>query len=229
MRINGVVFDLDHTLYDRYATIKAMTPDFCRILGEYLNDDVGTDAVCSLLCDGDRRYIYFGWRRIFAFLCESGVFKTAPQYEQYRETMLKLYTLYAVPYPFTASVLAAIKARGLKTGLITNGNAAVQSSKLKLLHLEDGFDEVLLCGEFGTQKPDRAPFDEMARRLGLRPETLVYVGDNPVCDVEGARAAGYIPVEVLTAQCVLPDAVPARYRLRTVEELERMLSVIEND
>ncbi len=229
MLVKGVVFDLDHTLYDRYATLCAIAPDFVCDMKDCISPSLSVDAAANLLCEGDRRYIYFGWRRIFAYLCEMGMFANPPEYERYKETLLRLYTVHAVPYPFTYSVLSSLRERGLKTGLITNGRAEVQGCKIRLLKLEDAFDEVLLCGEFGVQKPDRAPFDEMARRLGLANETLLYVGDNPMCDVAGARNAGYIPVEVLTAGCVLPEAVPAIYRIRTVEELDKMLKVIADD
>ncbi len=228
MQINGVVFDLDHTLFDRYATLTALTSDFCDMLKGYIADGISTEKAASLLCEGDRKHIYYGWRKVFGFLCESGLFSTPPEYELYQNTLLKLFTVHAVPYPFTHSVLESLRTRGFKTGLITNGNGEVQASKLRLLKLRDSFDEVLLCGEFGVQKPNAAPFKEMARRLGVPESTLLYVGDNPVCDVEGSRAAGYIPVEVLTADCVLPNAVPADYRISSVAELDAVLEVIQN-
>lgn len=228
MQINGVVFDLDHTLFDRYATLKALTPDFCDMLGDYISEKFDTAAVADLLCEGDKKFIYFGWRKVFYYLCDKGMFSRLPEYEQYGTTLLKLFTCHAVPYPFTYSVLDELRASGYKTGLITNGSAEIQRCKVKLLKLENSFDEIILCGEFGVQKPDVAPFKEMARRLGVPENTLVYVGDNPVCDVEGSRNAGYTPIEVLTADCTLPDAVPAKYRINSVAELFDVLNELKN-
>ena len=40
---------------------------------------------------------------------------------------------------------------------------------------------------------------------------------------KGAAGAGYITVEVLTAQCVIPNAPVGDYRIKTVDELAELL------
>lgn len=227
MKYEGVVFDLDHTLFDRYATLTALAPDFCNMLGDYIAPAVTAKDFAEAICEGDKKYIYYGWKRVFEHLCEKGMFDPLPQYEQYRDTLLKLFTVHAVPFSFTYTVLEEMRQRGLKLGLITNGRGDIQAAKLKLLNLTDAFDVPLLCGEFGVQKPDRAPFDEMARRLNIPPHKLLYVGDNPKCDVDGSRNAGYTPVEVLTTDCRLPDIEPAKLQIKTVKELARLLDRLE--
>lgn len=227
MRYEGVVFDLDHTLFDRYATLTALSGEFCRIFHGRIASGLDEGQVAKLLCEGDKDYIYFGWKRVFESLCQSGLFDPVPQYEEYRQALLFLFTKYAVPFPFTYRVLEDMKARGLKTGLITNGRADIQAKKLELLKLTNAFDCPLLCGEFGVQKPDRAPFDEVARRLGIPAERLLFVGDNPVCDVDASRNAGYTPIEVLTARCKLPDTTPAELRIHTVEELPALIDRLQ--
>lgn len=228
MRYEGVVFDLDHTLFDRYATLTAITPDFCLELKEYIKPGLDHGTVARLLCEGDSKYIYYGWRRIFAELCEAGLFDPPPQYDQYRQALLRLFTKYAIPLPYTYSVLDELRGMGLKLGLITNGDGTVQAAKLKLLKLESAFDATLLCGDFGVQKPAREPFDEAARLLGIPCEKLLYVGDNPVCDIEGARNGGYTPVQVLTAECILPDAVPAKLQIKNVSELPGLVRSLQD-
>ena len=228
MLIKGIVFDLDHTLYDRYATIEAGAEFFCRRFADRLSSAITPAVAAKLLCDGDRLYIYYGWRRIFTYLCESGMFSDVPEYEEYRDCMLELYSTYAEPFPFTYTVLDDIKGRTLALGLITNGNSKVQRAKLSLLGIERYFDEIIVCGELGISKPEAAPFDEMARRLGIPSKELLYVGDNPINDVTASRNAGYIPVEVLTAECVLEDATPAEHRIRTVAELPALIDKFNN-
>lgn len=224
MKINGVVFDLDHTLFDRYATLTAIAEEFCKRFENRLAPHIDSNKAAKLLCDGDRQYIYYGWQRIFKYLCDNNMFLQPPEYAEYKETLLELFTTVAVPYPFTYSVLTDVKKRNLKTGLITNGRGEIQRKKLKLLGLESYFDEIIVCGELGIQKPDAAPFKEMARRLGAEESTLIYVGDNPICDVGGAANAGYITVEVLTASCAVPNAAVGDYRINSVEELGDLLT-----
>lgn len=226
MRIEGVVFDLDHTLYDRYGTLRAMAGDFCLALRDCIAPGVSVKDAAELLCETDITHIYFGWRTVFELLCERGLFAKAPDYEEYRKVMLVLFTSYAVPYPFAKGVLRGVRERGLKTGLITNGSAEIQRPKIEMLSLESCFDEIIVCGEIGVQKPESAPFREMAKRLCLPESALLYVGDDPVRDVEGARNAGYTPVEVLTTRCVVPGTVPAKYRINSVAELPELLDAL---
>ena len=44
--------------------------------------------------------------------------------------------------------------------------------------------------EFGAAKPEPAIFHEACRRLGVAPEHVLHVGDDPLLDVHGARGAG---------------------------------------
>jgi len=226
MKLNGVVFDLDHTLFDRYATLTAIAPEFCKHFKDKLSAEMTVEKVASLLCEGDKSYVHYGWKKVFEFICEKGMFSTLPEYEEYRSTLLHLFTTVAIPFPFTYTVLEKVKKRGLKCGLITNGNADIQQKKLSLLKLTDSFDAIVLCGALGKQKPDPAPFNEMARLLNCSPDTLIYVGDNPLFDVGGGRNAGYTTVEVLTANCNIPDAPVGDYRINTVDELDALIERI---
>lgn len=229
MRYKGVVFDLDHTLFDRYATLEALSADFCNIFEDCLSPEMNAASVAKILTESDRKYIYYGWKRVFEDLCQKGVFSPVPAYERYRDALLSLFQTYAVPFPFTYSVLEEIRSRGLKLGLITNGKGHIQAKKLALLNLTDAFDYALLCGEFGIQKPDRAPFDHMSKTLGIPAEKLLFVGDNPVCDVDASRKAGYTPVEILTTDCKMPEIESAKLQLKTVEELPALIDRLQQN
>jgi len=55
----------------------------------------------------------------------------------------------------------------------------------------DGFFDLVLCSEkTGALKPSGVPFAAMARSLKLLPEEILYVGNSPRYDVEGAKKAG---------------------------------------
>ncbi len=226
MDIKGVVFDLDHTLYDRYKTVEAGAEFFCRVFKDRLSASITASDAASLLCEGDKRYIYHGWHRIFEYLCEKEMFSEPPAYAEYRECMLELYSTFAVPYSFTYSLLDELRSRGLLIGLITNGRSEIQRAKLRLLQLEPYFDEIIVCGELGIQKPSPEPFAEMARRLNISAENLIYVGDNPINDVDASRNAGYTPIEVLTADCPMDGYAPAKHRISSVEELPDLIELL---
>jgi putative hydrolase of the HAD superfamily len=58
------------------------------------------------------------------------------------------------------------------------------------LDLLSRFDHVHISAEVEAEKPDRAFFLSLADALDLPPEAITHLGDEPVADVEGARAAG---------------------------------------
>lgn len=226
MIIKAVVFDLDHTLFDRYKTIEKSCEEFCRRFESRLSESMTVQRVCDLLCEGDKLYIYNGWRRIFQYLCDEGMFSDAPQYAEYRDCMLELYSKNAVPFPFTNTLLEELRLRKYKIGLITNGQSAIQRSKIAMLGIEKYFDAIIVGGEFGIQKPDTAPFLEMARILGTAPENAVYVGDNPINDVFASANAGYTPIQVLSAKCVLEEFPNSKHCIDSVAGLLPLLEEI---
>ncbi len=71
------------------------------------------------------------------------------------------------------------------------------------------FSSVIVSAAVNLRKPDSAIFHLACSELGVRPDEAVYVGDNPVADIEGARDAGlrtiFIP-SVAHPHCVAADA-----------------------
>ena len=55
-------------------------------------------------------------------------------------------------------------------------------------------DELIVCGDYGIQKPDPKIFEIAAQRLGLTCEEIAFVGDTFYKDISGAIKAGMMPV-----------------------------------
>ena len=108
--------------------------------------------------------------------------------------MIAAFAAAGQPHPDVYDTLAALRGRGYLTGIITNGTARTQSLKIDHSGLRAHVDLVVLAGEEGIQKPDPRLFRMAAARLGVSPTACVFVGDHPVNDLEGARAAGYTPI-----------------------------------
>jgi putative hydrolase of the HAD superfamily len=87
-------------------------------------------------------------------------------------------------------MLEGLKRSGLLVGLVTNGQHALQYAKLAHTGLEYVFDEIVVSGDVGVEKPDREIFDLACEKLGLDPREAVYVGDNRRNDIDGAAGAG---------------------------------------
>ena len=61
---------------------------------------------------------------------------------------------------------------------------------LKKLELFDIFESVVVSGEMGVVKPHPAIFERSLEELNLDPEDCVYVGDNWLADIQGAKRIG---------------------------------------
>ena len=224
--IKAVIFDLDHTLFDRHGTLKSLVP---KLREEFsVNENMSDGEIGEIWCYADSHYVYSGWERILAYLSEKGVFNETPPFPDYSAFIYKHFAVTAVPFPETIPMLEELHSMGLKTGLITNGNHALQYAKISLLGLEPHFDEIIATGDYGIHKPDRAIFDIMREKLGFAPEEMVYVGDNPVNDIEGARGAGWKTVWMKSTGWWDERIAPADREIsRVTEVIDIILSLEE--
>ena len=83
--------------------------------------------------------------------------------------------------------LEALRDAGLKLGLITNGPREMQRGKIDRFELEGRFDVIVIEGEFGHGKPERAVFEHAMRTVGSTPDRSWHIGDNLYADVGGYR------------------------------------------
>lgn len=216
--IKAIVFDLDHTLFDRYATMKLVVPSFKD--GFCLNPGITDRFIYDELSYADKQYVHKGWENIYKHLCEKGIFKVEPGYDEYVKYVISQFRKYAVIYPFTKSVLSEIRSQGFKIGLITNGDHQTQTSKLQMLGIGEFFDEIIISGDTLYQKPQVEIFKLMAQRLGIETAEMMYVGDHPKFDVDGSRNAGCVPVWVrTTGTWIFPEIEKPKLQVDSVEYL----------
>ncbi len=225
--LKGAVFDLDHTLFDRYATLRRIMPAFCEHFD--MGEGITVEKAGDIIEYADRHFVHLGWQIIFKYLTEQGMFKATPSFEEYAEFLYSHFRKIAVEYSFTKPMLSKLRERGLLTGLITNGKSETQRAKLKLLRLSDYFDEIIISGEFGCAKPSTEPFVAMAQRLKAEPNELIYVGDHPKYDIEASRMAGYIPVWIkTTGTWVYPEIEKPAIQLDDVSSIPEVMDRLNN-
>lgn len=226
-KIKGAVFDLDHTLFDRYATLTEVMKEF--VVHFDISKDYDLKSATELIVYADKNFNNFGWKNVLNYMTVKGLFNTVPSLTEYSDFIFNEFKKTAVEYPFSKPVLSTLRERGYKVALITNGGYEVQNRKLELLGLHDYFDEIIISREFGVDKPAPEPFIEMAKRLDAEPEELLYIGDNPLNDVEGSRNAGYIPVWVKTTGIWgFDDIEKPEYCVETVAEIPELIEKIKN-
>lgn len=114
----------------------------------------------------------------------------------YREYNLANHDRMVTAYPGVVDAVAAIKQRGLHTGLVTskNRNGAVRG--LTLARLESMMEVLVCCDEVSNPKPHPEPVLKAVELLGASAAETVYVGDS-IHDMRSGRAAGVQTAAVL--------------------------------
>ena len=100
------------------------------------------------------------------------------------------------PFPGALETLDNLGRRGIRLGLISNGNALEQRAKVRRAGLEPRFESILIGGEFGVAKPDPRVFRHTLDELAIGPEDAWMVGDNLTNDIGGAQSVGIYGVWV---------------------------------
>lgn len=133
------------------------------------------------------------WRRYFAALLDrAGVAR-----ERHAEVIHRLRAherddalgLWSKPEPHVAQALAALRARGLRLGVVSNSDGRI-AERLALAGLGRLFDAIVDSAVVGVEKPDAGIFHLACTRLSVAPHDAAYVGDLLSIDVLGARRAG---------------------------------------
>jgi putative hydrolase of the HAD superfamily len=95
-----------------------------------------------------------------------------------------------VPFPKLHQTLQTLVQKGFALGLVTNGQSTSQNPKIDGLGIRLYFQVVLVSESVGVRKPDPKIFHMALEALQIEPSEAVFVGDNPLADVAGAKAVG---------------------------------------
>lgn len=104
-----------------------------------------------------------------------------------------------------------------KLGLISNFTyAPVIYAGIRKVGINHFFDVILVSEAVGWRKPHVKIFEEALKRLGVKAEETLYVGDSPDEDIKGAKQLGmktvfvvsqFYPFETLFKSGQKPDAI----------------------
>jgi len=209
MSARALLFDLDDTLY---AERRFMLSGFAAVA-----------AAVATRVDAPRRTVFDQLVRAARQGRRSTAFQEMCETWQLDHTILpSLLATYREHRPclrlprVARAVLEAVHGTW-RTGIVTNGPPDLQARKVEALGVSALVDVVVLAESCGTGrgKPERAVFMQALDAVGVRPQHAVMVGDDPWCDVAGARAAGLQTIrvrrgrlrEAADATGAAPDAV----------------------
>ena len=108
----------------------------------------------------------------------------------------KLAPLYLEEFSSRGDLIAGAKAAvrsisrlGYRLGVVTNGIDRVQRRRLRASELMESFRVVVTSERAGFTKPDPRIMELALKRLRVRPDEAVYVGDDPHVDGLAANRA----------------------------------------
>lgn len=187
-QIQGVVFDLDGTLYDKRPLERALALSmpwwigrllrYTRVRKSFAGEDYGTDealweaslARLSRHPKGQER-----WRRWVR--------------ETYDPGLLRCFARVVKPYPGVATLLEDLRAAGLRLGLVSDYRGI--DKRIACLGLRmDAFDYCMVTETHGAMKPAVRMAEATLRGMGLAGSSMVMVGDRAFADEQFASVAG---------------------------------------
>lgn len=221
-RIDLVLFDLDDTLHDDTFAYQSAAEEVAReVAAEHGVNALALQAAYVAEAEGfwqrlSPRDLKVKLSRVRASMWQNALEsvgvaspevaeQSAERYNAYRS---KYYTL----FPGAVELLKALRERGMKLGIVTNGLSETHREKIALLRISEYFDAIFLADEVGMIKPDPLLFAHACRTLGGAPAHSAMVGDRYDRDIRGALEAGLFTIwlnvrdEELPAGAQPPDA-----------------------
>lgn len=104
-------------------------------------------------------------------------------------------------------------------GTVSNGFA-----DLAAIGLATHFRVSIAAHRLGYAKPDARIFHQACEALQVAPHETIYVGDDPLLDVEGAQKAGLRAVWMNRFERALPPAIVPDFHCTDLAELESWLA-----
>lgn len=238
--MQAVLFDLWETLIHdapelqrarqlwRAANLRAIFDADGEVVDTGLLDDALTRTIHGISAMHDQGADTDAGGRVQLFLREYEKLGGPPPDERTHETLHDaLCTMPEGLYPRrmdgAVETLGAIRAQGLKTGLISNAGITTAPTLRRMLDhygLLSLLDVLVFSDEMQLAKPSVAIFETALSALGCEATEAVFIGDSPAHDVAGARAAGMRTVVIghKRVDGIEPDA--------HIEDLAALLDVL---
>lgn len=191
--IQAVIFDMYETLVTQFCSPLYYGAQIARDLGltpeEFLPGWRKTES--------DRATGKKTFEEVIEMLMRKHGIWSAEKHQQVVEKRLAIQAdCFLHLHPDILPLLSALKAQGIRIGLITN--CFPEEAKLiRESRLFPCFDVACLSYELGVRKPDAAIFRHCLKKLGIPPENCLYVGDGGSQELETAADLGMQAVQAI--------------------------------
>lgn len=161
--------------------------------------------------------------QVFARLFrEKGAAAELPLAVQAGRRFRALSTEYIRLYSGARELLTALREGGKRVWLLSNAQAIFTRWELEQLGIASAFDGIYLSSDYGVKKPDRRFFHILLREQKIDPKTAVMIGNDGLCDIQGARAAGLATVYIRSNLSPNEPPPPADYSLVDLRQVRNI-------
>jgi len=138
-------------------------------------------------------------------------------------------------YPGARQTILKLKKKGVLVGVVTDAPRNKAWQRLVIAELDDLFEVVVTHHDSGQHKPHPLPFKlfleqandklKAAGKKPLKPDEVLFVGDNPERDIKGAKAAGFKTALATYGWVLSKDSKEKPdFRLTKIQNIEKILN-----
>ena len=120
-------------------------------------------------------------------------------------------------YDGTEEMLSALRKRGKKIYLLSNAQQIFTEYEMNALKITPYFDGIFISSEHGCKKPDTEFFEKLIRTCNIDRKGAVMIGNDGVCDIEGAKKAELATVYIRTEISPKEEFPEAEYVLKEMD------------
>ena len=125
--------------------------------------------------------------------------ESVQQFSDLKEARFRERAASLSPLPGLLNLITWADARGFKQAAVTNAPRENAAHMLRVLHLQDKFDYVVIAEDIGIPKPDPAPYLHALAYFGLTSAQVLAFEDSP-SGIRAAVAAGIPTIGIASTQ-----------------------------
>ena len=226
-QIKGVIFDLDNTLLDFMKMKQVAVRSAIRGMieaGLEIDEKKSFEDIITL-------YEKIGWenQKVFDVFLENSIghvdnkFLAAGvvAYRRAREANL-------LAYPNVNKTLIELTKLGMKLAVVSDAPSREAWMRIYYLNLYHFFDVVITFDDSGERKPSAIPFEMALKKLGLKPQSSLMIGDWPERDVVGAKKIGMRTAFAVYGDTFGTKVSGADWDIKDIYELTRIIKKTNN-
>jgi 2-haloalkanoic acid dehalogenase type II len=225
LKVRAICFDLDNTLWDVWPVIMRAEQRMYDFLAQRYPRVVASMTLEMMRSAREQTAAaHPQMRHDFTFLRKQTLREHAREFgyaEAMAEEAFDAFIRARNEVDLYDDVLPALEQLRGRYRLFTASNGNADLAKIGLAHF---FERTVAARHVGALKPDPAIFHKVIEGTDLQAREVVYVGDDPLLDVEGARGAGMQAIWIDREGVQWPaEIAPPTHTIRSLTDLLRLL------